>query len=358
MGQHLSKKRESRFKISIILPVRNESRCLPGLLQSLVNQDFPQQNFEIIVADGGSNDGTREVVSRFAKTSPVRVLLVDNPKIRSGPGRNAGARAARGDIIMFLDGHCELPSRTLLRDTVTILDETKAECLCRPQPLLASTNSAQGRRIALTRASALGHGRDSLIYDMEFSGFVDPASSGATYRREVFDQLGYYDENFDACEDVEFNTRLRKAGMKAYTDPRLAVYYEARSTVHGLFRQMNRYGRGRVRLAIKHADGISLSQFAPLILLLMFACAPAALLLTGFWKIAVLAAPILYLVVVLGSSIHLARRQGRVFLWQAPPIYLAIHLGLGWGMLLEMLSQARTKLREPDGNEERLVMQR
>ena len=237
--------------ISVIMPVRNERKTLPALLNALVSQEYPKDLFEILVADGRSDDGTREYVVGYGLSSPVVVRLVDNPAIRSGPGRNAGISQARGEFIVFVDGHCHIPSLSLLLDTVRLFDESRADCLCRPQPLSAPTGKPMGRVIANVRASSLGHGRDSLIYDMQYSGFVDPASSGASYRRHVFEAIGRYDESFDACEDVEFNTRVREAGMTAYTDPALAVYYEPRSSLKALFLQMSRYGRGRVRLARK-----------------------------------------------------------------------------------------------------------
>ena len=333
------------YQVSIVLPVRNEVQCLPGLLESLLQQEFPHDAFEVLVCDGGSTDGTREAVLRLAQSFPVHLALIDNPKVRSGPGRNAGVRSARGAIIVFLDGHCEIPSRTLLHDTVKLFEETDADCLCRPQPLLASLGSRQRQRIAATRASTLGHGRDSLIYNMEFAGYVDPASSGASYRREVFDAVGMYDERFDACEDVEFNTRLRKAGMKAYTDPRLAIFYEARGTVSALFRQMVRYGRGRVRLAAKHPDGISLTQFAPLVLLVVCALAPLAWTSGAAMRAALLFTPALYVLLVLANSVQLARAKGIEYLWHAPVIYAAIHFGLGAGMLLEGVDLCWSTLR-------------
>jgi succinoglycan biosynthesis protein ExoA len=340
--------------LSIVMPVRNEAKTLPALLESLVQQDYPKDRFEILVADGRSDDGTAEQVREYARSSPVAITLVDNPGIRSGPGRNAGVRAAHGDYIIFIDGHCHLPSLTLLRDTVRVFRESQAECLCRPQPLSAPSSSPMGVVIANVRASALGHGRDSLIYDMSYSGFVDPASSGASYRKEVFSRIGLYDESFDACEDVEFNTRVRKAGMKAYTDPALAVFYEPRSTVTALFRQMKRYGRGRIRLARKHPDGISISQFAPLVLVLCFALSAVCLALLPFrflplWLLALPFVPVVaYLAAVAASSISLALRHGWRYCIDAPAIYLAIHLGLGCGMLLDLSkSLAGSRRSEP-----------
>ena len=324
-------------KLSVVMPVKNEIKALPALLEALLDQDCDA--FEIIVADGGSTDGTREFVAQLASTSRVPVTLVDNAKIRSGPGRNAGVRQARGEIIVFLDGHCSIPSRSLLRDTIALFEHTAIDCLCRPQPLLAHAHSSTGKLIAAVRASTLGHGRDSLIYDTQFSGFVDPASSGASYRRQVFDAIGFYDETFDACEDVEFNTRLRKAGMKAYTDPRLTVHYEPRGSLRALTRQMANYGTGRVRLAFKHPDGISLAQFAPLGLLLLTTLAVMSLPFAGLVRTALLFILALYLDLVVVASVQLARKHSARYLWQAPPVYMAIHFGLGWGMLRELVSR-------------------
>lgn len=323
-------------KLSVVMPVRNEINALPGLLQSLLEQEF--DSFEIIVADGGSTDGTRKFVAHLAQSSRVPVILVDNTRMRSGPGRNAGLRRAAGEFIVFLDGHCSLPSPFLLRDTLALFDATGADCLCRPQPLLAPSRSEMGKVIANVRASTLGHGRDSLIYNMNFSGFVDPASSGASYRREVFNVSTPYDESFDACEDVEFNTRLRKRGMTAYTDPKVAVYYEPRSSLRALAQQMCNYGRGRVRLALKHPDSISIAQAVPFTLLVLVMATIFSLPFHSFVRAFLLSLTACYLVLVLAASVQLARKHSIRYLWQAPLVYLTIHLGLGFGTLKEMLS--------------------
>ncbi len=327
-------------KISVVLPVRNESHCIGRLLDQLVQQTYPANDFEILVADGGSTDGTREAVLAKARESTVTIRLVDNPGKRSGPGRNAGVAAACGDIVLFIDGHCEIPSRRLLADTVLLLEETGADCLCRPQPLIAFSPTGVGRIIADARASTLGHGRDSLIYDMSHTGFVHPASSGATYRRDVFETIGPYDESFDACEDVEFNTRVAAAGYKAYSDPRVAVYYEPRRNFSGLFRQMMRYGIGRVRLARKHPEAASLSQWAPAVLVaalvagILFA---GIALATGSWFLALPAAPAaMFFLLTLAASFDLGRRHGWKHALLGPVAYCTIYLGLGAGMIAEM----------------------
>jgi succinoglycan biosynthesis protein ExoA len=329
--------------VSIVIPVRNEARALPSLLESLILQDYPRAAFEIIVADGQSTDQTRTVIRDFAARAEVPVILVENPGIRSSAGRNAGVAASRGEFVIFIDGHCHIPSRSLLRDSVTLFQAMRADCLCRPQPLLAPADSWLGSVIAAVRASTLGHGRDSLIYDMTTADYVDPASSGASYRRTVFNAIGGFDERFDACEDVEFNTRVRKAGMVAYTDPRLAVHYQPRSTLHSLLRQMIRYGRGRVRLMRKHPDTIAFSQLAPAIFVAWtLAAIVTCLLPVPLWLRLVLFAPLEFYVVLLATSAFtLARKHSRQFFLPAIAVYSIIHFGLGAGLWIEAFSSIK-----------------
>jgi GT2 family glycosyltransferase len=336
---------EKYFKISVVLPVRNEADCIGRLLEQLLRQTYPADRYEILVADGGSTDRTREEVWKKAANSAVSVRVVDNPGVRSGAGRNAGVAEAMGDIILFIDGHCEVPSPRLLEDTARLMRETGADCLCRPQPLIAYAPQGTGKIIADARASTLGHGRDSLIYNMTHSGFVHPASSGATYRREIFEALGGYDTSFDACEDVEFNTRVHEAGYKAYTDPSVAVYYEPRKSFAGLFRQMMRYGVGRVRLARKHPQAASLSQWAPAVLLAAMAVGAAsiasAIVFNQPWLAALAAPAILFLLITVVASISLGRRHGLRHALLGPLAYCAIYIGLGWGMIIELMQPRR-----------------
>lgn len=328
-------------EISVVVAVRNEEARIGDLLDQLLRQTYPSERYEVIVADGRSTDATREVVRARAAQTDVSIRVVDNPGIRSSAGRNAGVAVATGDIILFIDGHCEIPSRDLLADTVLIMERTGAECLCRPQPLIAFNPAGIGRIIANARASRLGHGRDSLIYDMAHTGFVHPASSGATYRRHIFDHIGGYDENFDACEDVEFNTRVAASGYPAYTDPRLAVYYEPRKDFAGLLRQMMRYGVGRVRLARKHPQSTSIFQWAPAALVAFAALGAISLAaggLTGNWWVALCAVPFaLFLLLTIAASLDLGRRHGWAHAALGPIAYLTIYMGLGIGTWKELL---------------------
>ena len=238
--------------VSIVVPVRNEQRYIKATLEMLLRQEYPEEGFEILVVDGRSDDATRDIVKRIARIH-TNVRLVDNPRIWSSAGRNVGVEHARGDIILVIDGHCELESATHLRDLVDAFTRSGADIVGRPQPLRVANASKLQQAISEARASLLGHHPDSFIYT-QVDRFVPAISVGAAYRRSVFDAIGFFDETFDACEDVDFNHRADQAELKCFFSSKVAVCYAPRSSLTGLFHQLARYGRGRIRLGRKHPE--------------------------------------------------------------------------------------------------------
>jgi glycosyltransferase involved in cell wall biosynthesis len=329
--------------VSVVIPVRNEAENLGALLEDLLSQDYPSDRYEILVADGESTDQTREVVERFARRARVRILCLPNPRRLSSAGRNVGVRASRGDFILFIDGHCRLPGPAFLRHTVRLFEETGADCLCRPQPLTAAGNTWFQDVVAHARATLIGHGRDSTIYATDQEGYVNPTSAGAAYRRSVFERVGMYDETFDACEDVDFNYRVFKAGLRSYLSSRAAVFYRPRSSLGALFKQLVRYGRGRVRFVGKHPDALTISQLVPAAFVAwLFLGAVGSLVSTVVAKV-YLASLAIYGAVVLCYSFGLGLRYGVRELVVAPLVYVVVHTGLGAGFWAEAFKSLWTK---------------
>jgi succinoglycan biosynthesis protein ExoA len=334
-------------KISVVMPVRNEEHHIGAVLARLLEQDYPTDKFELIVADGQSTDRTREIVAEFASRSALRVHVADNPGRLSSAGRNVGVRASTGEIVTFLDGHGFIPGRHLLYDTARMLEENQADALARPQPLRAPWNDDFQDLVASVRESALGHGRDSTIYSMSYSGEVDPTSAGATYKRSLFEELGYYDESFDACEDVEFNHRVKQAGKRASTDPSLAVFYVPRRSLGALFRQMYRYGVGRRRLHRKHHDAFSLSQLIPAAVTLYLSSLPISVLLPRTFAVAYILPAIIYLFALLAASAVMVTRFGLTAAL-TPFVFLATHLGLGAGWWAGLVRPSKKVARKSE----------
>lgn len=321
-------------KITVVLPIRNEEQFIAQTLDYILTQDYPRELMEVLVVDGESDDRTVAIVSEIAKTDP-RVRLLSNPQRFSSAARSTGARAATGEIVTFIDGHTYIDNDQLLKSTACLMQEKEVDVLSRPQFLDTPDNSFFQKAVSLARKSVLGHGLDSTIYtDKDF--FVDPSSSGASYRREVFDEIGYFDERFDACEDVEFNYRVHKSGRKSFTSLALAVYYYPRASLGRLFRQMARYGAGRLRLARKHPATLSPTTLLPVFFLLGIIGLPLLSLIWPIFGWLFVAGYGLYFLLAIASAIGIAVRQGAAFLLPVLVILPTILLGLGWGFIAEL----------------------
>jgi len=326
--------------LSIVIPVRNEEKHIAGVLEQIYSQDYPPDKLEVLVIDGKSNDGTRETVGDFAKRHHS-LRLLDNPKILSSAARNLGVQEAKGDMVVYIDGHCQLPDQKLLKNIVFCLEKSGADCLGRSQPLIPGAR-IMTQAITLARTSALGHNPASYIYS-DYEGLIDPTSCGAIYKKEVFQKVGFFDENFDACEDVEFNLRVKQAGLKCYLSPKLAVNYYPRESLKALFQQMFRYGRGRYNLFSKHPRTWSLFTVLPglylfllLFIILLSGTNPSLLNFLVF-------ALLLYLGPVLFFSIWLALKKGLRYFPLFLLIFPAIHFGISLGFWSALFSSHKRK---------------
>jgi succinoglycan biosynthesis protein ExoA len=323
--------------ISVIVPVRNEAGFIRRTLTELVSQRYDPERFEILVADGESTDATREIVREFGGKLPA-VRLLDNPRRWSSAGRNRGVEHARGDLIVVIDGHCELGNPDHLYELASAFERSGADCLGRPQPLDISRANPLQRAIAAARSSRLGHHPDSFIYSAE-ERFVPPQSVAVAYRREVFERIGLFDENFDACEDVEFNHRVDRAGLRCFFTPRVAVHYVPRGTLAGLFRQMVRYGRGRVRLLCKHPETFTPASLVPAAFVAGLVVGPVLALFVPWLALVYAGTLALYVAAIAVAMVTIGRRERnpRVLAW-LPLVFLTVHCGAGTGILRETMN--------------------
>lgn len=327
-------------KLTIVIPVRNEERYIARTIHYLLVQEYPADLVEILVGVADSSDRTAEIVQEIAAREP-RVRYFRNPYGLSSGARSLGAQMAGGEIVIYIDGHVYIDNLRLFLNTVELMQEKQVFVLSRPQFLETPENTFFQRAVALARRSLVGHGLDSTIYTVE-DKYVDPTSSGATYRKEVFQRVGYFDLSFDACEDVEFNYRCAQAGYRSFTSMKLAVYYYPRPSVRALFRQMSRYGAGRMHLARKHPRTLSLGTLIPPLMTAGFPLLALAALLWRDSRPLFLAACLAYLGLIFLSSAAVAARSAWSYLAVLPVIYPTLHAGLGWGFLRALLA-SRTR---------------
>ena len=343
--------------LTIVIPIRNEEANIGSVLEMLAGQEYPNERYELIIVDGQSTDGTRSTVERFIRENPdVNTRLLENPGQWSSRARNIGIRAAQGQLIAIIDGHVYVPSEKLFASMERLKIDRNALCLARPAPLLVANDGAGvASWIAVARKCWLAHSRNSYIYS-DFEGFVDPVSSGFAYDQSVFERVGYFDETFDAAEDVEFHHRLKLAGIRAYTSPELTINSYARANLRSLFFQMTRYGIGRAHFIRKHAGTFTVETLVPPSVFLFSVGLPIVALL-AYWfpwvGIAYASGLAVYVLTVCVTGIVAALRKGRVL----PGFTVAFavwitHIGLGWGFLKAVFLSSRRLFPERYENDE------
>ncbi len=330
--------------ISVVIPVRNEEMFIGRTLEELLGQEYPPHLFNVYVVDGESTDRTCDIVREYVGRDS-RVHLLYNPERWSSAARNKAIRSSDGEIVVVIDGHCQLNTNRYLASLVDAFQRSDADCIGRPQPLDISDGSTLQRAIAIARSSWLGHHPDSYIYSSR-ERFVPAHSVGVAYRRSVFEQVGYFDESFDACEDVEFNHRVDRAGLRCFLTPQVRLHYHPRNSLRGLFRQLARYGQGRVRLFRKHPKTFSLKSFLPAVFLMATVIGALAACFSQTVAMGYLGMMLAYgiLVALFSLALSLRTRNLRLLFW-LPVVFGTVHFGAGKGTLQELVFGNRSSQR-------------
>jgi len=325
--------------VSIILPIRNEVDHIDTCIGRLLAQDYPATRMEIIVVDGASDDGTRQRVIDLAASSetvPIRVL--DNPARVVPPALNIAIRAARGDLIVRMDGH-----------TVPAVDYVSACVAASVRSGAANVGGVieptgltpMGEAIAIVTSHPLGVG-DARYRTGGVAGEVDTVPFGA-FRRDVFERVGLFDESMVRNQDSEMNVRIRRSGASIYLDPAIRSVYTPRSDVKGLWRQYFQYGWWRVETLRRHPGSLRWRQAVPPV----FVTALVVLALLGLvWPVAAVGWLLMvaaYAALVAAISIRV--RSGRATSAMVALAFASVHVAWGCGFALNTLSRGRFPYR-------------
>jgi glycosyltransferase involved in cell wall biosynthesis len=308
--------------VSIAMPCLDERDHVEACLWSVLAQDYPQDRIEVLVADGGSTDGTRSIVERIAAEDP-RVRLVHSPRRIQASGMNEAIRRSRGDVIVRMDVHC-LYAPDYVSRCVEALERTGAWNVGGAQRTRAETPFQRALCAALE--SYLGFGGAS-YRRADRDGFVDTVFLGA-FRRDAFEQVGLYDPGAITNEDAELNHRIRSAGGSIYLSREIVVEYTPRASHGKLARQYFRYGRGRARTVLKHRTLRPLRSLFPFLATVAGAALLGSAWLHPFTPWAVGA----YLAITGSEAFRVARPMGLrhvPLVWSLFPLMHAAH-GIGF----------------------------
>lgn len=310
--------------ITIAMPCRNEERFIEACLRSVQAQTYPRAQIEILVADGGSTDRTREILDRIAAEDD-RIRVIDNPQRLQAAGLNQAIRASRGSVIARMDVHADY-APNYLEKCVEVLNRTGADNVggaarCRAKGVVQ-------KAVCAALHSPLGFG-GAPFRNAEAEGYVDTLFPGA-FRREVFDKVGLFDEGAMTNEDAEINQRILQTGGRIYLSREIEVYYYPRDSLTGLASQYYRYGQGRSRTLVKHRRFVRLRPAVPFLMLV------AAVVVAITMPRLAAAGGLSYALLVGLEAVRQARRFGASVMQTSlafPIMHLCHAVGFGGGLV-------------------------
>jgi glycosyltransferase involved in cell wall biosynthesis len=285
---------ESLPSVALVLPVLDEAASIDQCLRSISEQDY-RGPLEVVVADGGSTDGTRRRLEEWAEELPLRVI--DNPRRRQSPGINLAVSATKAEILVRVDGHTIYPPDYVSASVAALMASSAGAVggALHPQ---GETRFGRAVAAAMLSPAATGPAR---FHRPNAAGVVDTVYLGAVRREEFVALGGLRSFPSGAGEDADFYFRMRRSGRTVLLDPGITSRYRPRDTAGALLRQHFRYGQAKAELLWANGRFPSWRPLAPAALVFGLA-ATMLLAATGtWWPLAVLGGA--WLLLLLAASL-------------------------------------------------------
>lgn len=318
--------------ISVICPTYNEEKFIKQCIESLLLQDYPKEDLEIIFIDGRSTDKTRDIISSYSESHPF-IHLIDNPMKIVPYALNEGIKASKGDIIIRIDGHEEYPTNYIstLSQKLIELNADNVGCLFKTLPC---GPSAKEIAIAEALSSSFGMGNSYYRIGCDSIKEVDTVPFGC-YRRSVFDRFGLFDTDLIRNQDDEFNGRITKGGGKIYLIPNIIIKYYARDKIRKVRKMFYQYGLFKPLVNKKLGSPTTVRQFIPLFFVIGLLAGAALSFLHQALAIAYAFTMLAYFALALAftAKSYKMHKNIKLFIFQ-PLIYFTIHSSYGFGYLV------------------------
>jgi succinoglycan biosynthesis protein ExoA len=326
---------EASKRALIVIPCLNEEAVIRQVIQQVLDDDGLVDPL-VLVADGGSTDRSRDIVSEIAARDP-RVRLMANPRRLQSAGMNLAARAMGGERpwLVRVDAHADYPKNyasTLIAearrtgaDSVVVSMDTRGEGFFQ-------------RAVAVAQNSVLGTGGSA--HRLASHGQWVDHGHHALFSLEAYQTIGGYDESFSHNEDAELDLRLAEQGGRIWLTDQVRIGYYPRSTPKALAKQYFSYGKGRARTVLKHYTPLKIRQTLPL------AVAPAvasAALTPLLWVFAVPALVWMLAALSYGVLLGVKRRDPAAFL--SGPAAMIMHLAWSGGFWAQLFTWRRDRKR-------------
>lgn len=316
--------------VSIVMPVRNEEEYIERSLNAVCSQFYPHSLLEIIIADGESTDNTRLLIEDIKAKTEIALKIVNNEKKTAPCGLNLAIAEAHGEIIIRVDGHCEIAADYVL-NCVKYLQSGKAECIGGPIETIGETLTAQA--VAVAMSSSFGVGGSAFRCSNNREMYVDTVAFPG-YKRSIFEKLGGFNEELVRNQDDEFNYRLRKNGGRILLAPDICSRYYSRSNLKSLWRQYYQYGFWKVRVLQLYPKQMSLRQFVPFAFVVSIAFFAILSFFTEFGKWTLIAALGLYVLANFAATLRAASRIRYIALPIVFASFSILHFSYGLGFIV------------------------
>ncbi len=335
--------------LSVVIPCRNEVRFLARCLDSILAGGYPAGRMEVLVVDGGSSDGTRELIEERAQAD-LRVRLIDNPQGTTPWALNHGIAAARGDIVARVDAHAAVAADYFTL-CVAHLESSGADNVGGTMRTLPRDMGLFAGPIVAALGHRFGVGNSYFRIGSREPRWVDTVFGGC-WRRDVFQRVGKFNTDLRRSQDMEFSLRLKAAGGRTLLVPEVCSDYYARSRLGSFVRHNFSNGEWAV-LPFIYSDVIpvSLRHLIPLLFALSL-LAGATLFAWTPWLLAAVCIP--YTLANLAASMDVARKLNVPgYVLSMPPVFFLLHASYGLGSIVGVLRAAsaswqrkRTVLKE------------
>jgi succinoglycan biosynthesis protein ExoA len=326
------------ISVSVIIPCRNEVDFIANCLESILNQDFPKEELEILVIDGFSDDGTRRILEDYQEKY-FFIRLIDNINKIVSPALNIGIKNAKGEIIIRMDVHTEYAS-DYITQCVRAIRGMAVENVGGPWIPKGKTYLQKGISIAFQSHFSSG---GALSHDMFHEGLVDSVYLGC-WKKSTLENIGLFDEELVRNQDDELNLRIIRSGGKIWQSPKISSWYYPRSSIVSVFKQYMQYGYWKVRVIQKHRIPASIRHVIPGVAIILF----MTLFVLSFFNLIFLKGLVGLVLAYWGINFVASFLTCKEFpKWKffpvIPIIFLMYHAGYGYGFLRGTLDFAILK---------------
>jgi glycosyltransferase involved in cell wall biosynthesis len=323
--------------VSVVIPMRNERQFIETCLDGFDKQTWPKESLEVLVVDGGSTDGSKQIVSELAARLPW-LRTIDNPDGRASAAFNRGIDAATGEVICLFSSH-GVPASNYIERSVKALEDTGAAGVGGRIEHTGTDPSSEAIGLAMTSQFGMASQFRFANVATEIDTIGHPA-----YRREALLSVGSFDESLERNSDYELNWRLRARGERLIFEPAISSVYRPRPGLGALARQFWSYGRWKAEVIRRNPRSARPRHLAAPALAAGVVIAPVA----ARWRpgrIVLVLGVVLYVVGLIVASTRARKRS--VSDVDTPVLVVAfpvMHLSWGFGFLASLFRRPRPRV--------------